>query len=604
MSILAQICLFLTAAAIAAPVARYAGISSVLGYLLAGVLIGPFGIGLIYSTIDVESILHFAEFGVVMLLFLIGLELRPRRLWTMRLQVFGIGGLQVVVCGILIGLAALVMGLDIVRAAIVGGALSLSSTAFALQLMEEKGHLTTRYGRSAFSILLFQDLAAIPLIAIVPVLAVGKGGIALSWIDVAKAAGVILAVFVIGRFVLRYAFRFIAGTRVREGMTAAALLTVVGVALLMEFAGLSAALGAFIAGALLADSEYRHQIEADIAPFEGLLLGLFFTAVGMSLDLGLLLREPLLIGGIVVGLLAVKLPVLMAIGRYLLKLSEGGPGRLAISIGQGGEFAFVIFTAAVAAGAMERELSDLLIVAVTLSMAATPILFIAYERLSGRKGSDAERFDTLPDAEDGHVIVAGFGRFGQVVARVLRAKGIHFTALDNSPYQVDFVKRYGDNIYYGDPSRLELLRAARPENARAFILAMDDPAASVKTAEIVRRHFPDLPIYARARDRRHVHLLMDLGVQHIRRETFMSAVDLTREVLTGLGASSREAARATEMFVTHDRKRLFDDYKHFTDEEKLRANARQAFEELEELFRQDAEQLAKEDDADEKKRKK
>lgn len=595
MSILVQICLFLAAAAIAAPLARRLGISSVLGYLLAGVLIGPFGFGLLYQGIDVQTILHFAEFGVVMLLFLIGLELRPRRLWTMRSQVFGIGGLQVVVCGLLIGLAALASGLDMARAAIVGGALALSSTALALQLMEEKGHLTTRYGRGAFSILLFQDLAAIPMIAIVPVLAVGSGGVELSWLDVGKALAIIGAVFVIGRYALRYVFQFIAATKVREGMTAAALLTVVGVSLLMEIAGLSAALGGFLAGALLADSEFRHQIEADIAPFEGLLLGLFFTAVGMSLDLGLLLREPETILPIVAGLLTLKIGVLWCIAKYILKLSENGPMRLAIAIGQGGEFAFVLFTAAAGAGALSQAVVSLLIVSVTLSMVLTPILFIGYETYSRRGGRVLEPFDAMPE-DDGHVIIAGFGRFGQVVARVLRAKGIHFTALDISPQQVDFVKRYGNDIYYGDASRLDLLRAARADKARAFVLAIDDIGASLKTAEIVKRHFPDLPIYARARNRNHAHRLMDLGVKSIRRETFMSAADFTREILVGLGASSKEATRAVDAFVANDRKRLFDDYAHYTDEEKLRANAREAFEELEEIFQRDAEELAREED--------
>ena len=595
MSILVQICLFLAAAAIAAPLARRLGISSVLGYLLAGFLIGPFGLGLLYQGIDVQTILHFAEFGVVMLLFLIGLELRPRRLWTMRSQVFGVGGLQVVVCGLLIGLAALASGLDVARAAIVGGALALSSTALALQLMEEKGHLATRYGRGAFSILLFQDLAAIPMIAIVPVLAVGSGGVELSWLDVGKALAIIGAVFVIGRYALRYVFQFIAATKVREGMTAAALLTVVGVSLLMEIAGLSAALGGFVAGALLADSEYRHQIEADIAPFEGLLLGLFFTAVGMSLDLGLLLREPETILPIVVGLLALKIGVLWCIAQYALKLTENGPARLAIALGQGGEFAFVLFTAAAAAGALSQPIVSLLVVSVTLSMAATPILFIAYEAFCRQGEHVPEPFDAMPE-DDGHVIIAGFGRFGQVVARVLRAKGIHFTALDISPQQVDFVKRYGDDIYYGDASRLDLLSAARADNARAFVLAIDDVAASLKTAEIVKRHFPDLPIYARARNRNHAHRLMDLGVKLIWRETFMAAAEFTREILIGLGTGSKEATRAVDAFVTNDRKRLFDDHAHYKDEEKLRANAREAFEELEEIFRRDAEELAREED--------
>jgi glutathione-regulated potassium-efflux system protein KefB len=325
------------------------------------------------------------------------------------------------------------------------------------------------------------------------------------------------------------------------------------------------------------------------------LLGLFFTAVGMSLDLGLLLREPETILPIVAGLLVIKTGVLWCIAKYVLKLTENGPVRLGIAIGQGGEFAFVLFTAAAAAEALSQSVVSMLVVSVTLSMVATPILFIAYEAFGRRGGRVLEPFDAMPE-DDGHVIIAGLGRFGQVVARVLRAKGIHFTALDISPQHVDFIKRYGNDIYYGDASRLDLLQSAGADKARAFVLAIDDVESSLKTAEIVRRHFPDLAIYARARNRTHVHRLMDLGVSAIRRETFLSAVDFTRDVLIGLGSTSKEARRAIDVFVRHDRKRLYDDYEHYTDEEKLLANAREAHEELEEIFQRDAEELAREED--------
>jgi voltage-gated potassium channel Kch len=356
----------------------------------------------------------------------------------------------------------------------------------------------------------------------------------------------------------------------------------------MEYAGLSAALGAFIAGALLADSEYRHQIEADIAPFEGLLLGLFFIAIGMSLDLGLLGREPLLLIGLVAGLFAIKATILYALGRWQ-GLDDRAARRLALVLWQGGEFAFVLFSAGVMSNVLGRELADLLTVAVTLSMALTPVLLLIQDLVSRRDEGPAPEFDTPPE-EEGHVIVAGFGRFGQIVARVLRARGVPFTALDVSAEQVDFVSRFGAKIYYGDASRLDILRAAQADKARAFVLAIDDVNASLQTAETVRRHFPDLPIYARARNRQHVYALMDLGVRIIRRETFLSALDLTREVLRGLGEPEAEVKRLVDTFQRHDEARLIDDYQDRSDAEKMRLRALSAAMELEELFQKDVEE--------------
>jgi monovalent cation:proton antiporter-2 (CPA2) family protein len=587
---LIQVAVFLAAAAIAAPLGRFLRLGAVLGYLVAGIIIGPFGIGLIYSLYDVENILHFAGFGVVMLLFVIGLELRPVRLWSMRSAIFGLGSVQLLATAAVLAAIGLGVGLSFRQALFVGLALSLSSTAFALQLLEEKGELTTRHGRLAFSILLFQDLAAIPLIALVPLFV--SGGAEHSTMDLGKAVfaiGTILGVVVVGRFLLARLYYLVAATGVREAMTASALLTVVGVALVMEAAGLSAALGAFIAGALLADSEYRHQIEADIAPFEGLLLGLFFIAVGMSIDLTVLLAEPLTLLAIVAVLIAVKAAVLYAAGRWW-GLKSSSARRLGLVISQGGEFAFVLFSAGALAGVIGQPLANLLTLAVTLSMGATPVLVLLDDMIRRRRVAEAPDYE-MPPGGEGHVIVAGFGRFGQIVARVLRARHIPFTALDASIKQVDFVKSFGSRIYYGDAGRIDILRAAEAHKARAFVLAIDDVESSLRIAEVVRTNFPDLAIYARARDRTHVHRLMDLGVTIIERETFLSALELTRQLLRGLGLSEAEVRRLTDTFKRQDEKRLYQDYQYYTDLEKVRANALSQAVELEELFMRDVEDL-------------
>jgi monovalent cation:proton antiporter-2 (CPA2) family protein len=592
---LLQIAVFLAAAAIAAPLGRFTRMGAVLGYLAAGVVIGPYVLGPFYALTDVSDVLHFGEFGVVLLLFVIGLELRPIRLWSMRSAIFGLGTAQLVATAIVLAAIALALGLTLSQALFVGLALSLSSTAFALQILEEKGELPARHGRLAFSVLLFQDLAAIPVIALVPLFALGAAETAMDL----KAAGfailTIVGVVVAGRFLLTPLYRLVASTGVREAMTASALLTVVGVALVMEAAGLSAALGAFIAGALLADSEFRHQIEADIAPFEGLLLAVFFIAVGMSIDLGVLTTQPILLLVIVVGLVAIKAAILFLLGRWW-GLGSVAARRLGLVLSQGGEFAFVLFAAGALQGVIDRPLANLLTLAVTLSMAATPLLLLIDDALNRAAKPPPPEYEIPPEG-DRHVIVAGFGRFGQIVARVLRARQIPFTALDSNVEQVDFVRRFGAQIYYGDAGRLDILRAAGVDKARAFVLAIDNFDASLRVAEIVRGNFPDLPIYARARDRTHVHKLMDLGVSIIERETFLSALELTRRLLRGLGFREAEVKRLTETFKQQDERRLYQDYQYYTDLEKVRANALSQAKELEELFARDIEELPDEDGA-------
>lgn len=587
-----EVAILLAALAIAGPLARWLGISEVLGYLVVGLLLGPNTIGWSFSDYKAKEILHFAEFGIVLLLFLIGLELRPKRLWAMRNAVFVLGAEQVIITGLLLAGFGLLIGLSWQAALFAGLALALSSTALALQVMEETGDLQTRHGRLGFSVLLFQDLAAIPLIAFAPLFAVSAIAGAETHtpmedvLAVIKGLGLIAVVVVVGHFVLDYLLRLVARTRVREAMTAAALLTVVGVTIVMQQAGLSASLGAFIAGALLAESSYRHQLEADIQPFEGLLLGLFFTAIGMTIDVRLFLDAPWIILILVAGLVAIKAGVLYVLGRFQ-GLEPGPARRLGIALSQGGEFAFVLFTVGYASGALTSEMTELLTVVVTLSMAATPILLKLEGMLSRRRKSAAPIYDSLPD-NDGHVIIAGFGRFGQIVARILTAKKIPFTALDISAEQVEFVRRFGAQAFYGDASRRDILEAADADKARALVLAIDDVEASMRTAELVRSSYPDLPIFARARNRNHAHRLLDLGITDIQRETFLSSLDITKQLLKRLGLSEREAGRIIHTFRTHDERRLVEDYKLASDLDRLRERARSDVKTLEKLFEEDA----------------
>jgi glutathione-regulated potassium-efflux system protein KefB len=406
-----------------------------------------------------------------------------------------------------------------------------------------------------------------------------------------RVLGTIVAVVLVGHFALDHVFRLIARTRVREAMTAAALLTVIGVTIVMQRAGISASLGAFLAGALLAESSYRHQLEADIQPFEGLLLGIFFTAIGMSLDLQLLVSKPLLVLALAVGLVAVKTAVLYRLGRTQ-GLPPGPARRLGLSLSQGGEFGFVLFAVGVGTGVMSQANADLLAVVVTLSMAATPLLLRLDTALAERQAKGLPAYET-PPANDGHVIIAGFGRFGQVIARVLRAKGIPFTALDISAEQIELVKSFGAQAFYGDASRPDILDAAQADKARAFVLAIDDVEGSMRTAELVKSRYPGLPIYARARNRNHAHRLLDIGIANVQRELFLSSLETTRQLLKGLSLSEREVEKALKTFRTHDERRLIEDYKHYSDTEKLQAKARSDAATLANLFAEDAAEEAR-----------
>ena len=565
MSLLLQAAIIFGAAVIAVPIARRFGLGAVLGYLAAGMAIGPWGFGFI---IDVQDILHLAELGVVFLLFLIGIELEPRRLWVMRRSVLGLGFGQVAISAVPIAAAAYYFTAAGMASIIIGLTLALSSTAFALQTLSEKNQLTTRHGRATFSILLFQDMAVIPLLAIIPLLGNSDPGADFSWWVLLQTIGILVVIVLAGRYIVHYVFKITAETRVREVFTALALLVVLGTALLLEHIGLSMALGAFLAGVLLSESEYRHALEADIDPFKGLLLGLFFMTVGMSVNFGLLNDHLWEVVIIAFGLMAVKFVVLLILGRTF-GLSRTSATSLAAFLPQGGEFAFVIFAVATESLVLEQTVSDMLSLAVTRTMALTPPLVLLVEKCQKKIHKPAEPgYHAMPD-KGPRVIIAGFGRVGQIVARVLSAKKIGFTALDNSPGHVDFVKKFGNKVYYGDASRLELLRAAGADKASLFILTISDIDASLRTAELVSKKFPNLKIMARARNRKHAYQLMDLGITDFWRDTFYSSLKMSRATLEFLGMSRRESSEIIETFRQHDEQRLKDHHHMHKDEERL-----------------------------------
>ncbi|RZA32975.1 MAG: glutathione-regulated potassium-efflux system protein KefC [Lysobacteraceae bacterium] len=575
---------YLAAAVIAVPVAKRLGLGAVLGYLLAGIAIGPWGLGLIG---EVEDILHFSEFGVVLLLFVIGLELEPRRLWALRRSIFGWGSVQVLGITAALLLAAVLAGIDWKIALIAALGLSLSSTAIALTTMQERNLIPTPAGQAGFSILLFQDIAAIPMIAVVPLLGVAESHQDGGWMGVLKAAAVIGGLVLAGRFLIRPLLRFIARTGMREIFTAFALLLIIAISLLMASSGMSMALGAFMAGVLLADSEYRHALEADLEPFKGLLLGLFFIAVGMSVDFGVLLAQPWRIALCAAAFLGIKLALLWLMARFF-----GMAGRqrvlFAFLLSQGGEFAFVVFGAAAAAQVFDAETASVLVVVVALSMMATPLLLILYDRvLEPRWQRLRKRKDDSIDANEGHVIIAGFGRFGQIVGRLLHANQVPLTMLDHDPDQIDTLRQFGFKVFYGDATRVDLLHAAGAARARALVLAVDGVADSLKLAAAVRAEFPDLPILARARNVTHYYELMDLGVTVIERETFESALMLGRRTMEQLGFGAFLARQAAMRFREHNLKTVLDVYPYYKDREQYASMARRARDELYAMFERD-----------------
>ncbi|HEX8570105.1 MAG TPA: monovalent cation:proton antiporter-2 (CPA2) family protein [Caulobacteraceae bacterium] len=591
---LQQALVYLAAAVIAAPLFTRLKLGSVLGYLVAGVLIGPHVLGL---TGDPEDAMHFAEFGVVILLFIIGLEMRPALLWSMRRAIFGLGGTQVLAGGIVLAVAALALGLELRPAVALGFILALSSTAIVLQSLEERGLRQGAIGQASFSVLLLQDLAVIPMFALLPLLAsmpgtAGEAGGSLlagqpAWLQAVATLAAVGAVLLAGKFLTRPVFRFIAGGGLHEVFTAAALFIVVGVTALMQTVGLSPALGAFLAGVVLAESEYRREIEADIEPFRGLFLGLFFLTIGSGLDLPALLAQPLLMVGLAAGLMVLKGAVIFGVARTF-----GHPrrdaGAIAASLAQGGEFAFVLFAFALGAGVLDAETIGLFSVVVALSMAGTPLLMSAYERWArvDRSGGQERAPDVIDDNRP-DAIVAGFGRFGQVVARILIANGFRTTVLESSAAQVELVRKFGRRVYYGDATRLDLLRAAGAEHARLLVVAIDDREKAADLVEIARQEFPNLKVVARAWDRRHAYQLYDKGAHAVERETFEGGLALASAALQNLGMGQRKAHRAVQIFRRHD-KALFEQLAPlWNDEDRFVVASRESSRVMETLLRQD-----------------
>lgn len=578
--------LFLFAAVVAVPVAARLGIGAVLGYLLAGIAIGPWGLGFIS---DVQEILHFSELGVVFLMFLIGLELNPSKLWQLRRSIFGVGAAQVVFSALI--LAGLLMLTEFSwQAALVGGiGLAMSSTAMALQLMRDKGMNRSESGQLGFSVLLFQDLAVIPALALVPLLA-GNSDEHLDWMKVGMKVLAFAGMLLGGRYLLRPLFRFIAASGVREVFTAAALLLVLGSALFMDALGFSMALGTFIAGVLLAESEYRHELESAIEPFKGLLLGLFFISVGMALNLGVLYTHILWVVMSVAVLVAVKMLVLYVLSRiYGLRNSE----RLQFSgvLSQGGEFAFVLFSTASSQRLFHDDQMALLLVTVTLSMMTTPLVMKGIDKLLARQFNSPDETDEKPYVEDDQpqVIIVGFGRFGQVIGRLLMANKMRITVLERDISAVNLMRRYGYKVYYGDATQVDLLRAAGAEAAKSIVITCNDPEDTMKIVHLCQQNFPQLEILARARGRVEAHELLQAGVKQFSRETFSSALELGRKTLMSLGMHPHQAQRAQLHFRRLDMRMLRELMPVHTDNAQI-SRAREARRELEEIFQREMQQ--------------
>lgn len=591
-----QAFIYLLAAIVAVPVAKRLGLGSVIGYLLAGAVIGPYALRFVEGGGDV---MHFAEFGVVMMLFVIGLELRPALLWQMRRPILGLGGLQVLGTAVVVGLVALWVGLPWKSALAVGLILAMSSTAIVLQSLGERGLMKTPGGEASFAVLLFQDIAVIPILALMPLLALGPGADATAhpgmignlpgWEQALLVVAAVMAIIFAGRFLLRPFFRFIAGTRLREMFTATALFIVVGIALLMQKLGLSPALGTFVAGVVLAESEYRVQLEADIEPFKGLLLGLFFISVGASIDFSLIAQRPGTIALIVAALLVLKFIVLLALGR-VFKLKAGEGMLFAFALAQGGEFAFVLFSFATQNAVLPAEVANLLVASVALSMAAAPVLLMIEEKLVRPlfQTCEPERPPDEIDEHDNPVILAGFGRFGHIVGRLLRANGFGTTVLDHDADQVEMLGHYGMKSFYGDASRLDLLEAAGAKRAKLFVLAIDDEVKALEIIATVQHEFPRLKILARATSRQHAYEILRLGVNHVYRETLGSAVDLSIDALRELGMDERRARRVAEIFREHDEASVRE-MAHLPDDEEYVSIARKHIENLERALQSDLE---------------
>jgi glutathione-regulated potassium-efflux system ancillary protein KefC len=582
--------IYLSAAVIAVPVSRALGLGSIIGYLAAGIVIGPWGLGLVRQ---VEDILHFAEFGVVLMLFLVGLELEPRRLWNLRRPIFGWGGAQVIGCTAVLFAAGVACGIGWKISLVAALGLALSSTAISLQVMGERNLLPTSSGQSSFSILLFQDVAAIPILALLPLL--GSAGAtepaaASAWVQALRIVAVVAAIILGGRLALRPLLRWIARSRTPEIFTAASLLLVLAIAALMQAVGLSMALGAFLAGVLLAGSEYRRELETDIEPFKGLLLGLFFIAVGMSIDFGVLAARPLQMAALVVGFLALKCAVIWTLARGMGIARRDRP-VFTLLLAQGGEFAFVVFQAAAAGRVFDAATASLFIGAVAVSMLLTPLLLVALDRLpAGWSDAKGAQPPEIHEPQDAPIIIAGFGRYGQIIGRLMAAQGLAATVLDHDADMIEAASAFGYKVFYGDASRMDLLRTAGAATARVLVVAVDDPRQSLAIVDLAREHFPHLQLVVRARDVTHWNELRDRGVMHVERELFEASLRSGRTVLEVLGQSPHEARRIAMRFRRHNTALFEQMHPHHKDRSKLIAVVKQGRRQLEEQMAREREQ--------------
>jgi glutathione-regulated potassium-efflux system ancillary protein KefC len=584
--------IFLAAACVIVPIAGRFKLGSVLGYLLAGVLIGPFGLGFIGNP---EQIMHFAEFGVVMMLFLIGMELEPPTLWRLRKAILGLGGLQVIVTTAAFTLIGISLGYEWKLSLAASMALSLSSTALVLQMLEEKGLLKTVAGESSFAVLLFQDIAVIAIMIIMPLLASSRVVTVhenmLSnlpgWLHTLVVALVIVTIIVGGRYLSRYLFYFIAKSNLREVFTATSLALIVGITLLMQAVGVSPALGAFLAGVVLANSEYRHTLESDLQPFKGLLLGLFFISIGMGMNFALLAAQPLNFAAALAILILVKLFLLYMLGQFF-GLRDGQGTLFAFAIAQGGEFAFVLFQYAGSLDIFSAQQSAFLTLTVALSMVATPFLMMVNDRFvvpHFMSRLPVREYDQIN--ENNPVILAGYGRFGQIIGRFLNAQGIKITVLEKDPDEIELLRKFGHRGYFGDASRLDLLQNAGAAKARLLIVAVDDADKCLEIVKLARQNFPKLKVYARARNRRHAYELYKAGADYFRRETFDSSLTMAQEAMKLLGSSPTDIARKAMKFMQHDEKTLYKSFEFFESEPQMISFSRQASGELERIFRDD-----------------
>ena len=577
--------IYLGAAVLAVPLARLLGLGSIIGYLAAGIAIGPWGLKLV---VDPAAMLHFSEFGVVLMLFLVGLELEPRRLWALRRPIFGWGSVQLFGSAALVMAAGVAAGVDWRLALVAGLGLGMSSTAIGLAVLNERNLMATTAGQSVLSVALLQDIAAIPILAIVPLLAVGgaaaEGG---GWLGGAKAFGVILLIIFGGRLLLRPALRWIARSDTPEIFTAAALLLVVATAALMQSVGLSMALGAFLAGVLLAESEYRKELETDLEPFKGLLLGLFFIAVGMSIDFAVVLAHPFVVAAVVAGFLLLKTVVLWAMTRLMPVPLRERP-VFVILLAQGGEFGFVVFQSALGAGVINAEASSLLVAAVGFSMLLTPLLLLVADRWwaahLSRHGDGGPKLDEINEQQEAPIIICGFGRYGQIVGRLINASGLSATVLEHDAEQVEGLRRFGWRTFYGDATRLDLLRVAGADKARVIVVAIDDPEQAMKVVELAQAHFPQAELVVRARNATAWYELNERGVKHIERETFDSALASGRSVLELMGWSAHSARTLAMRYRQHNIELMKQIAPHRKDENQLIALAKQGREQLEELW--------------------